>query len=356
MGRPVIGYYVHHQGRGHLQRMLAISSHLDQPVTALSSLPAPDPARPWVQLPMDDEGTGFVDPTANGTLHWVPRHHPGLRRRMAMIADWVDSADPDLVVVDVSVEVATLCRLLGVPTVVVAMRGDRFDRAHRSAYDAADALLASWPAEFAVFDWPISWLRKTFHAGAITRFADREPAPADNAGGSPRVLVLWGAGGGGRPDAAIAAAAGASPAWDWRVANAPADDADALWDQLRWADVVVTHGGQNSVAEVAAARRPAVVIAESRPHSEQAETVRALGEAGLAVAVQGWPEPWRWPELLESAHDVGGGNWARWATGDAAARAATFLDEMARKVRREPDAAPLVVTDSTPAGVEETVS
>jgi hypothetical protein len=29
MGRPVIGYYVHHQGRGHLQRMLAISSHLD---------------------------------------------------------------------------------------------------------------------------------------------------------------------------------------------------------------------------------------------------------------------------------------------------------------------------------------
>jgi len=36
-----------------------------------------------------------------------------------------------------------------VPTVVVAMRGDRFDRAHRTAYDAADALLAAWPAEFA---------------------------------------------------------------------------------------------------------------------------------------------------------------------------------------------------------------
>src|SRR6478609_6545915 len=194
MGRAVIGYYVHHQGRGHLQRMLAIARHLDEPMTALSSLPAPDAARPWVALPMDNVATGFVDPTANGTLHWVPRHNIGLRRRMAIIADWIDANDPDLMVVDVSVEVAALCRLLGVPTVVVAMRGDRFDRAHRSAYDAADALLASWPAEFA-------------------------------------------------------AAAAASPEWDWRVANAPADDPDAMWDQLNWADVVVTHGGQNAVAE-----------------------------------------------------------------------------------------------------------
>jgi len=288
---------------------------------------------------MDNEAAGFVDPTANGTLHWAPRHNAGLRRRMATIATWIDEADPDLMVVDVSVEVAALCRLLGVPTVVVAMRGDRFDRAHRSAYDAADALLASWPAEFAVFDWPISWLRKTLHAGAITRFADRTPAPVDNAGGAPRVLVLWGAGGDGRPTAAIAAAAAASPEWDWRVANAPADDPDAMWDQLNWADVVVTHGGQNAVAEVAAARRPAVIIAESRPHSEQVETARALGDAGLAVALQGWPEPRCWPELLESAHAIGGARWDRWVSGNAAARAAAFLETTAVAVRQDSDAA-----------------
>jgi hypothetical protein len=365
----VIGYYVHHQGGGHLQRMLAISRHLDQPMTALSSLPAPADAPPWVDLPMDDVATSFVDPTANGTLHWVPRHNAGLRRRMAIIADWIEMNDPDLMVVDVSVEVATLCRLLGVPTVVVAMRGDRFDRAHRTAYDAADALLASWPAEFAVFDWPITWLRKTFHAGAITRFADRVPAPVDTedaAAGPPRpgsgapliesghgptrlgnersgsrgrtrptVLVLWGAGGNGRPNAAITAAAAASPGWDWQVANAPADDPDAIWDQLTRADVVVTHGGQNAVAEVAAARRPAVIIAESRPHSEQSETARALGDAGLAIALQGWPEPRRWPELLESAHALGGAHWDRWVSGDAAARAAAFLSSTARTVRQD---------------------
>jgi UDP-N-acetylglucosamine--N-acetylmuramyl-(pentapeptide) pyrophosphoryl-undecaprenol N-acetylglucosamine transferase len=352
MGCPVIGYYVHHQGRGHLQRMLTIARHLDEPVTALSSLPAPDPALAWVDLPMDNEANGFVDPTANGTLHWAPRHDPGLRRRMAIIADWIDAHDPDLMVVDVSVEVAGLSRLLGVPTVVVAMRGDRFDRAHRTAYDAADALLASWPAEFAVFDWPITWLRKTFHAGAITRFADRVPSPADNTGGSPRVLVLWGAGGAGRPDGDIEAAAAAAPEWDWQVANARADDADALWNQLSWADVVVTHGGQNAVAEVAAARRPAVIIAESRPHSEQAETVRALADAGLAVGLQGWPEPRRWPDLLESAQARGGARWDRWTSGDTAAGAAAFLDATARAVRRDTDAAGVAAAGPDPADLE----
>jgi len=350
----MIGYYVHHHGRGHLQRMLAIGRHLEEPMTALSSLPAPDAAPPWVDLPMDNLATTFVDPTANGTLHWVPRHDAGLRRRMAIIADWIDANDPDLIVVDVSVEVATLCRLLGVPTVVVAMRGDRSDRAHRSAYDAAAALLASWPADFAVPEWPEDWRDKTFHAGAITRFADRTPTPAGHAGGSPRVLVLWGAGGNGRPNAAIAAAAAAAPEWDWRVAQAPADDADAMWDQLTWADVVVTHGGQNAVAEVAAARRPAVIIAEARPHSEQAETVRALADAGLAVGLAGWPEPSRWPELLESAKARGGARWNRWVTGNAAARAAGFLDQTVRAVRPHSDPAPLAADE--PAGrVSETV-
>jgi hypothetical protein len=167
-------------------------------------------------------------------------------------------------------------------------------------------------------------------------------------------LVLWGAGGSGRPNAAIAAAAAASPDWEWRVANAPADDPDALWSQLNWADVVVTHGGQNAVAEVAAARRPAVIIAESRPYSEQAETVRALGDAGLAVALQDWPAPSWWPELLESAKARGGARWNRWVTGNAAARAAGFLDQTVRAVRPHSDPAPLAADE--PAGrVSETV-
>lgn len=43
------------------------------------------------------------------------------------------------------------------------------------------------------------------------------------------------------------------------------------------------HGGQNALAEVAAARRPAVVVATQRPFNEQEHTRAALGIGG-----QGW--------------------------------------------------------------------
>lgn len=328
----MIGYYVHHQGRGHAQRMRCIAEYLDQPLTVLSSLTDLPVNQPSVTLPLDNLH-GSVDPTANGTLHWVPRHDDGLRRRMALIAAWINAADPDLMVVDVSVEVAMLCRLLGVPTVVVAMRGDRLDRAHRAAYDSAHALLAPWPAEFPAPGWPDPWRDKTFHPGAISRFGDRQPPSVSWHDGAPRVLVLWGTGGDGGPYDAATAAAAASPDFEWRVASAAPDDADAVWDLLTWADVVITHGGQGAIAEVAAARRPAVVIATDRPHDEQAATVQVLGEAGLAIALQGWPEPSRWPDLLRSALRLGGHQWGRWALPNAARRAADFISDTASEVR-----------------------
>jgi UDP-N-acetylglucosamine--N-acetylmuramyl-(pentapeptide) pyrophosphoryl-undecaprenol N-acetylglucosamine transferase len=334
VGPTVIGYYVHHQGLGHLQRMRCIAACLDEPMTVLSSLPDLRVDRPTVALPLDNLH-GSVDPTANGTLHWVPRHNDGLRRRMALIADWVNAADPDLMVVDVSVEVAMLCRLMGVPTVVMAMRGDRFDRAHRAAYDSAYALLAPWAADFAAPGWPEWWHSKTFHAGAISRFGDR-PAPVTiEHDGARRALVLWGAGGGSKPDDAVAAAAAASPDFQWRIAAAAPDDAQALWDQLTWADVVITHGGQGAIAEVAAARRPAVVIAQDRPHDEQVATARALGDAGLAIALPGWPDPARWPDLLRSAMALDGRRWVRWAPPNAARYAADFLAGTAREIRAQ---------------------
>lgn len=329
----MIGYYVHHQGLGHRQRMRAITAHLDRPFTVLSSLDPQEPDDPsWVSLPWDNTAES-VDPTANGTLHWVPRYDDGLRRRMARIARWIDETEPDLMVVDVSVEVALLCRLLGVPTVVVAMRGDRFDRGHRTAYDGAHAMLAPWAAEFAVVDWPESWRSKTFHSGAISRFGDRRPPATEPHDGPRRVLVLWGSGGDGAPVASVAAAAAATPSWTWRIAGRPPLQGTPMWDQLCWADVVVTHGGQGAVAEVAAAGRPAVVIAEQRPHGEQAATVDALGRAGLAVALQAWPDPGRWPGLLATAQSIGGGGWSRWAPPGAAERAAGFLSAVATQAR-----------------------
>jgi hypothetical protein len=50
------------------------------------------------------------------------------------------------------------------------------------------------------------------------------------------------------------------------------------------ADVVITHAGQSCVADVAAARRPAIVLPQPRPFDEQHATAETLRRHRLAVA------------------------------------------------------------------------
>jgi hypothetical protein len=318
----MIGWYVHSQGLGHLHRLECVAAHLKTPVTALSSLPRPPAwAGDWVRLPDDLPRGAERDVTAGGTLHWSPAHHPGLRARMAAISRWVADVRPALVVVDVSVEVTVLVRSLGVPVVVVGMRGTRTDRAHQTAYDLAEAVLAPWPAELAE-DWPASWLAKSWHTGAFSRNDDRSAGPAPGAGA---VALLWGRGGDAPTAAAINAARSATPGWTWPTGHW----VDDPWPSLQAADVVVTHAGQNAVAEVAAAGRPAVVLPQPRPYDEQLATGRALRRGGLAVVREEWPEPDAWPHLLAEATRLGGAGWARWSDGRGAARAAAHLDKAA---------------------------
>ncbi|MFJ1589296.1 glycosyltransferase [Kitasatospora albolonga] len=330
----MIGYYVHHQGSGHLHRARSIAVHCSLPVTGLSSLPAPEGwPGPWVRLPRDDDGdpAAFGDVTAGGRLHWAPVLHPGLRGRMARIAEWIAATSPALLVSDVSVEVALLARLLGTPTAVVAMRGERTDPPHRAAYDLAELLLAPWPSTLPEPGWPRHWRAKTVHTGAFSRFDGRSPVyePADGLG-LRRVLLLMGSGGRDVSATEVAAARAASPGWQWTTLGGP----DGRWSADPWpalcaADVVVTHAGQNALAECAAARRPAVVVPQERPFGEQAATGRALARGRLAIVAARWPEAHDWAALLDQARTHGGERWSRWAPGDGAARAADALADAA---------------------------
>jgi hypothetical protein len=276
--------------------------------------------------------------TAGGRLHWAPVRHAGLRGRMAMIAQWIAATSPRLLVSDVSVEVALLARLLGTPTAVVAMRGERTDAPHRMAYDLADLLLAPWPAELPEPGWPEHWQAKTVHTGAFSRFDGRpRPAPARRRTDRPRpqrVLLLMGSGGTDVSAGEISAAQAATPGWQWTTLGGPEGGwSTDPWPALCAAEVVVTHAGQNALAECAAARRPAVVVPQERPFGEQAATGRALARGRLAAVAHRWPEPGEWPALLEQARADGGDRWSQWAPGDGAARAARALANAARGER-----------------------
>ncbi|GMA87928.1 hypothetical protein GCM10025868_31780 [Angustibacter aerolatus] len=290
-------------------------------------------------LPRDDgPGTADADPTAHGVLHWAPRHHEGLLERAARLTGWLHDARPALVVVDVSVEVTLLTRLAGVPVAVAAMLGDRTDRAHRLAHDVADLLLAPWPARTEP-GWPDDWQAKTVHVGAFSRF-DAEPPPSPErlaaaraawpAGAGRRVLAFWGrAATTSRSPTAARCASGRRRAGAGSTAAAAPPPPPTCGPSLHAADVVVTHAGHNAVAEVAAARRPAVVVAQRRPHDEQVARARLLHDQGLAVALDAWPRTDAWPALLDAAADAGGAAWARWSPGDGARAMAAAVDALA---------------------------
>jgi hypothetical protein len=242
---------------------------------------------------------------------------------MARIARWIEEAEPSLMVVDVSVEVAVLARSMGVPVLVAAMRGDRTDAPHELGYDLAGALLAPWPDRFPEPDW--HWESKTRYVGAFSRFDGR--VPASSTGSTNRVAVLLGAGG------ADVTATAAPAGWEWDWLGGPGRWVADPWPALSSAGVVVTHAGQNAVAEVAAARRPAVVVPQRRPFGEQEATATALERAGLAVVCRKWPRPTEWPEYLERAQALGGERWAEWSPGDGARRAAAVIEELACEAR-----------------------
>jgi len=231
-------------------------------------------------------------------------------------------------VVDVSVEVALLVRLCGTPVVVVALPGERTDRTHLAAYDLADALLAPWPAESHAADWPVSWTSKAWCVGGLSRFDGRPRPPAEPRTATRRVLLIWGAGGRDADASSVEAARRATAGWTWseRSPDRPSPD---LWAELCAADVVVTHAGQNAVADVAAARAPAVVIAQRRPFGEQVATARALSRLDVADGHTSWPSADRWNEVLEGARRRGGAGWARWSSGRGARDAAAHLDLLA---------------------------
>lgn len=334
----MIGWYVHHQGVGHAQRAAAVCDLLDQRVTGLST--APPPARwshGWVQLPPDD-AEPVHDVTANGALHWVPEGHPGQRERMAELSRWIARDQPSLLVVDVSVEVAVLARLHGVPVVTTVLPGRRDDPAHRLVHHLARRVVAAWPAGVAGMVSGLGDVAERLeHVGAMSRFDDRTPTasapPAPSADGSRHVVVLGGRGGGtplGGPD--LERARAQADGWRWTVLDGSPDHwTDDPWPVLCSADVVVCHAGQNTIAEVAAAGVPAVVVPLPRPFDEQRHTAAALAATGFPVEVVTDPAEASWSDVLEHARLLPAAGWWAWNDRQGARR---YADVVTREAGR----------------------
>lgn len=307
-----IGWYVHHQGAGHLQRAKAVAAHLSRPCTIIGTLSGLGEAGPdSLDLPDDrplDEGAAFAGRDGEAerpeALHYAPLRHPGLRRRMAGIAAWADRTDPALLVVDVSVEVALFARLMSVPTVVVRLAGDRTDRPHLEAFRSASRILAPFPASLDAPDVP-GWVRaKTFYAGFLG------PAPAGRNEEGNDIVVVFGRGGEGGDMAAVAEAARAVPDRLWHVLGPVSGQAEVppnlrlhgwvsdVGRHVAGAALLVGAAGDGLVALAASHGKRFLCLPETRAYGEQTLKAEALERLGAALVRNGWPAAEEWPTLI----------------------------------------------------------
>lgn len=319
------GYFVHHQGRGHAERCAALVNALPEarPVTIFCARDDIFPAlRPNVEIrripslfePSGAELEGFDHLPTPETVHCAPLGWPGIREAMARMAQWFAEAAPDLMICDVSAEVAQLARLCSVPHVKVLQHGDRSDPGHQAAYAGAIGLLAPFAKALAQPDWSPAMRARTHFAGGLgLRGAAPERAAARRRLGiDPQqrmALVLTGGGGNGWSSAPFGVAARSFPEWQWLTIGAMQGDWHATeganlshqgWvanpeDYIAAADLVVSSTGNTTCAQVLRAGRPWIVVPEWRYFDEQLEKARALARAEVALhldhmpsSAQGW--------------------------------------------------------------------
>lgn len=350
--RP-IGFYVHHSGRGHLDRTRAVVDALgDHPSVVVTSHPdAPGvlPDVPVTLLATDVPEGPLGDVTAGGSFHWTPERPDMSVSRCRQLLEWADRHRPSLVVVDVSVEVTVYLRLLGIAVVPVRLHGARDDDAHRLGNRVAEAFLAPYPALLEDPATAAAVRTRTRYCGVIAplvppeRHLRPDRPPGASVGGRRSVLVLWGTGSPPPTGPDLDAAASATPAWDWSMLGPePPVRPPTVVQHRGWvddvasavagADVVVGPPGDGTLGAIAAAGARFVAVPQDRPFGEQVQKAELLAFHDLAVICPTWPRPVGWADVLDQAMHLDPARLSLLEADGAPARAAASLVDLARQV------------------------
>ncbi|MBZ5488873.1 glycosyl transferase [Halomonas aquamarina] len=357
MKKP-ISFFVHHQGRGHARRTMAIIRQFspDRPVSVMTAdtslfdgferdielIALPD------MIGADVPTQALFDQPTPSVMHCVPMGVVEMRQTMRRILDHLDDRDAGLFVIDVSAELALLSRIASVPAVKIRMHGDRNDPGHLGAYEACVGMLAPFDERLEQEDYPAHLRQKTFYTGGLCTTAADMPEQAEarrRLGLDPDreiVLVLTGGGGAGTPYAPLTVAARAAPdtlfvtigplhleGHETDFANLiNAGWVDNVVDYLAASDIVLASAGDNTVHEIAMLKRPYIVAPEWRYFGEQTRKAERLEELGAAVNMAAWPGDFAgWQAVLEDARKLDVSTLSELYSADAAQRAARWLEE-----------------------------
>lgn len=329
-----LGYYAHHHGSGHCRQIDKLSALLPtearQQLTVFTSVTsdaymfaAIDEAQ-VVRLPAEDERADDVLAGRAGqywqpaSLHYSPVGNSDIQQRSHKILDTIYQRRIDLMIIDVSVEVAMLCRAASVPYLYVRLPGLRDDEPHLNAFAGALALLAPYPRTLESTKTP-EWIsQKTLYLDFINTqqrdaqtyqdfikhlmqlITDKKALSLmlsdKDKNTSTTVTVIKGYGGHQAIDAKLPELRQLLPR-AFIISLGPIDedkrhyvdiavDVSDVTPFIEHSDYLLMACGLNAVAQAYDYATPLVVLPDDRPHQEQEVMAEALIAQGRAFSWQ----------------------------------------------------------------------
>lgn len=329
-----LGYYAHHHGSGHCRQIDKLAALLPtearQQLTVFTSVTcdaymfaAIDEAQ-VVRLPAEDERADDVLAGRAGqywqpaSLHYSPVGNSDIQQRSHKILDTIYQRRIDLMIIDVSVEVAMLCRAASVPYLYVRLPGIRDDVPHLNAFAGALALLAPYPRTLEspmTLDWPA---KKTLYLDFINTeqrnaqtyrdfikdlmqlTTDKKALSlmlSDKNKNTPTIVtVIKGYGGHQAIDAKLPELRQLLP-YAFIISLGPIDEdkrhyvdiaaeVSDVTPSIEHSDYLLMACGLNAVAQAYDYATPLVVLPDDRPHQEQEVMAEALIAQGRALSWQ----------------------------------------------------------------------
>lgn len=359
-----IGYFVHHQGRGHAERAAAIANALAgiRDVTLFCAKPDIFPslddrvevvALPSLFEPCGREAPAMASLTMPDTVHCAPLGWPTITSAFAAVAAWFAERSPALFVTDVSAELGQLARLCSVPHVAVMQHGERGDPGHLAAYDSAVGLLAPYSEQLEQSVRPSGLRAKTHYASGVGVDCTRLPSKADARqklgidAEQEIVLVIGGGGGEGTPSTPLTLGARDEPDVQWITIGAVRSEwhetppgnlkhkgwVDNPLDWIAAADRIVSSCGNTTVHMVLSAGKPWIAIPEWRYFDEQVCKAEVLDREGLAAVSRHWPShAAAWRKLWSAARLIDVERQRAIIAPQPAEMAAEWLDGLVRQL------------------------
>lgn len=338
-----LGYYAHHHGSGHCRQADKLAGLLSSQgfdpnklFTVFTSTPKADYSfshlsdSQVIRLAGEHEQPDDLLPGRAGdywqpaSMHYSPVGSSTIQSRSLMLMDQVAKRRIELMIVDLSVEIALLCRAASISYLYVRLPGEREDEPHLNAFAGAIGLLAAYPESLEAPSTP-DWIKqKTLYLGflssdskhssqsllarqsynkayfikqMLSEFEDPLASLVSKlAADVPMITVIKGFGGHQRIDDKLDELRQALPK-ALIISLGPINDnakqfvdiamqVDDVTPYLQHSDVLIMACGLNSVAEACQSMTiatPLVVIPDERPHREQEMMAQGLIASGRAI-------------------------------------------------------------------------